>query len=231
MRSVACDHHLLASGQDADAFIRSDGLLVKRSRDGASLEREAELLRYLRTHDIPVPRVAGGSGPELVMEYVPGPTMAEELDRRPWRAAAIGRDLARLHRALDAVSPPDQLPLHANANHNANGNKNGLLHLDLHPGNVVLGPEGPVVVDWANAARGDRRIDAALSWLAMMIGRLRPLGTAVRWTLVRSFLSGVDRAVLQAMPAAAEIRLASHHRDQAEQDAVRRLLERCRQHS
>ena len=213
-RGVAHREHL-ASGREADVFLRPDGLLAKRSRTGRDLEPEAELLRYLRAHNVPVPRVAGVDGDELVMEYVPGPRMSEEVGAKPWRAGALGRELARLHRRLDAVPAPDFLP-----------GEGGLLHLDLHPGNVVLGPDGPVVLDWACAARGDRMVDVALSWLAMAVCRLRPVRRAARWRLARSFLANVDGAVAGAMPAAAEIRLARHHRDSAEREAVHRLVER-----
>ena len=38
-------------------FIRSDGLLVKRTRTGRDLRRVAEMMSDLRGHGIPVPRV------------------------------------------------------------------------------------------------------------------------------------------------------------------------------
>jgi aminoglycoside phosphotransferase (APT) family kinase protein len=215
-RSVAHRDRLLASGQEADVFLRPDGLLVKHNRSGRDLAPEAELMRYLRRHDIPVPRVVGVEDDGLVMEYVPGPRMSAELDRKPWRAAALGRQLADLHRRLDVVPAPDFLT-----------GEGALLHLDLHPGNVVLGPDGPVAIDWACAARGDRRVDLALSWLAMAVGKLRPVRRAARARLLKAFLTGVDDAVRQAMPVAAEIRLARHDRDPDEVRAVRELVARC----
>lgn len=209
-------HRLLASGREADVYLRPDGLLVKRSRTGRDPAPEAELMRYLSRHGIPVPRVADASETDLVMEYVPGPRMSQEVDAKPWRAGALGRELADLHRRLDDVPAPDFLE-----------GEGGLLHLDLHPGNVVLGPEGPVVVDWTSARRGDRRVDVALSWLAMAVAPLRPFKRLARSRLLRGFLSGVDAEVRAAMPAAAAIRLARHQRDEAEVSAVRRLVADC----
>ncbi len=209
-------HRLLASGREADVYLRPDGLLVKRSRAGRDLEPEAHLMRYLHARGIPVPRVHDAAGPDLVMEYIPGPRMSQELDAKPWRAGALGRELAELHRRLDEVKAPAFLP-----------GDGRLLHLDLHPGNVVLGPEGPVVVDWASAQRGDRRVDVALSWLAIAVAPLKPFKRLARSRLVRGFLSGVDREVRKAMPAAAEIRLARHARDAIEVRAVHRLVESC----
>src|ERR1051325_6423045 len=102
-------HRLLASGREADVYLRSDGLLLKRSRTGRDLEPEALLMRYLHARGIPVPRVHDAHGPDLVMEYVPGPRMSQEVDAKPWRAGALGRELAALHRRLDAVDAPDFL--------------------------------------------------------------------------------------------------------------------------
>ncbi|NUT94352.1 MAG: phosphotransferase [Saccharothrix sp.] len=211
-------HRLLARGQEADVYLRPDGLLLKRSRTGRDLRQEAKLMRHLSAHGIPVPRVEHAEGTDLVMEYVPGPRMSQELDAKPWRAGALGRELADLHRRLDDVPAPEFL----------DGDGDGcLLHLDLHPGNVVLGPAGPVVVDWANATRGDRKVDVALSWLAIAVAPLRPFKRLARTRLMRAFLSNVDVEVRKAMPAAAAIRLARHARDAAEVDAVQRLVARC----
>ena len=40
-----------------------------------------------------------------------------------------------------------------------------LVHFDLHPDNVLLGPYGPVLIDWTNARGGDPDADVALTWL------------------------------------------------------------------
>ncbi|GLZ29857.1 hypothetical protein Lesp02_20470 [Lentzea sp. NBRC 105346] len=211
MRSVAHGQHL-ASGRESDVYLRPDGLLVKRTRTGRDLRQEAALMRYLSRHGVPVPRVHDVTADELVMEYVPGPRMSEEVGAHPWRAGALGRDLAQLHQRLDEVRAPDFL-----------SGSGKLLHLDLHPGNVVLGPDGPVVLDWANAMKGDRKVDVALSWLSMAVARLRPSRRLARWRFLKSFLAECGD-VQEALPEAAEIRLARHVRDEAERDALRKLV-------
>ena len=72
-----------------------------------------------------------------------------------------------------------------------------LIHLDLHPLNVLIGPNGPVVIDWPNAARGDPASDVCLAWILMEAGEIP--GGAVgkvlglfRSHLIHSFLAPFD---------------------------------------
>lgn len=198
-------------------FIRSDGLLVKRTRTGRDLRLEAEMMVYLSGHGIPVPRVHDVTADELVMQYVPGPRMSEEIGRKPWLAAQLGRELADLHRSLDTVRAPDFL-----------AGDGDLLHLDLHPGNVVLGPEGPVVLDWASAIKGDRRLDVALSWVSLAVARLAPVRKLTRWRFLRAFMANADPKAHEAIPEAARIRLERHDRDPVERAALQKLMDRER---
>jgi hypothetical protein len=52
---------LLASGRDADVFACGHDLVVRRSRKGRSMEREARVMSYLAGHGYPVPRVGSDS--------------------------------------------------------------------------------------------------------------------------------------------------------------------------
>jgi thiamine kinase-like enzyme len=93
------------------------------------------------------------SGPDLVLERLRGPTMLADLSRRPWRARRYALTLARLHREPHSIGPPDFL----------RGEGATILHFDLHPANEMLTSQGPVVIDWANAARGVSALDVALT--------------------------------------------------------------------
>jgi serine/threonine protein kinase len=72
--------------------------------------------------------------PHLVMEYVDGPSLADELDRA---GATSGRNAVLLGAQILAVVAD----LHAR----------GLAHLDLKPENVVLRDGRPVVIDYGSA--------------------------------------------------------------------------------
>ena len=114
-------------------------------RTGGDPEREAGLMGIAAAHGIRVPRVVAVRPDALLLERIEGPTMADRLRRRPWQAAAQVAALASLHERLHRV-PLDGATL---------------LHLDLHPENVLLGPDGPVLIDWTNARSGRAVTDVA----------------------------------------------------------------------
>ena len=97
-----------------------------------------------------------------------------------------------------------------------------LLHLDLHPDNVLMSPTGPVVIDWTNARAGDPDTDVALTWLIAETSG-GPMGRLA----ARLFRARVgEDAVLRGLPRAVEFRLADPHVTDAERLRVRRALGR-----
>ena len=75
------------------------------------------------------------------------------------------------------------------------GPERNLLHLDLHPYNVLVDDAGEVtaVIDWTNAAAGDPRLDAARTWSILA---LDPAALALRaepgWVaLTEAWLDGL----------------------------------------
>jgi Ser/Thr protein kinase RdoA (MazF antagonist) len=151
---------------------------------------------YAREHGYPVPAVDSVSddGTELVMERVDGPSLLGAIERRPWTVRRQGAVLARLHRSLHDIPGPDFLPSAPV------GSGDRLIHLDLHPLNVILGPKGPVVIDWTNAARGDPAVDVGLAWVLLASGELPGGGLKTRVLsygrslLISSFLAHADLA-------------------------------------
>lgn len=185
---------LLARGEDADVFAIDDTRVLRRYRRRAVPEREVAIMRYVRERGYPAPQVIEVSGPDLVLERIDGPTMLADLRRRPWRFRSHALTLARLHRELHAVPPPDFIGREGDA----------ILHLDLHPANVMLARRGPVVIDWANAARGDAPLDVALTAVVLAGAPVEPPLSWLRDRFVQAFLGefapaewrpGLDRAV------------------------------------
>ncbi|MET9339592.1 aminoglycoside phosphotransferase family protein [Nonomuraea sp. NPDC003804] len=149
---------LIARGRDADVYALDGSKVLRRYRSGGPTEQEARLMAHLAACGFPVPRVHEATGTDMVLDRVPGPTMLETLTRRPWQAGSLGRLLGALHDRLHALPAPHWLPTRF-----ASQAGNRILHLDFHPGNVILSPAGPVVIDWRNAAAGDPAADVAMT--------------------------------------------------------------------
>ena len=137
--------------------------------------------------------------------------MWQEVLDRPDRSAEVGRRLAELQLALfELVAPVDApAPARPPGQQDPRGGREGrsraragaraliperagrlrLCHGDLHPSNVILSPDGPVIVDWYDASRGDAVADVARSCL-MLLG---DGGAGPR------HLPGASRAVLDAL--------------------------------
>ncbi|WP_206674077.1 phosphotransferase [Pseudactinotalea suaedae] len=143
---------ILAGGRDADVFGYGDGLVLRRYRDGRSAEAEGVLMRDLARLGFPVPAVESVTGPDLVMERIDGPTMATQLLQGDLDPVEGGALLARLHDDLHRLPWPGGQPL---------------LHLDLHPFNVLMSSRGPVVIDWPNARTGAPGLDVAMTALIL----------------------------------------------------------------
>jgi len=197
---------LVASGRDSEIFEYGPGRVLRRSRNRRSMEKEAKVMGYVAQYGYPVPRVEEISADcsELVMERIDGPTMLEALSRRPWTLWRHAAVLAGLHDRLHEIPGPQWLDPFLSGSA-------CLVHLDLHPLNVILSPKGPVLIDWSNAARGAGQADVALTWLVMMAAEIpeggvqAAVGRVFRRLFVRSFLSHFDlapvRAVLSAVGA------------------------------
>jgi aminoglycoside phosphotransferase (APT) family kinase protein len=178
---------LIASGLDCLVFEAGAGKVVKRSRDGSSLEREASVMRHARRHGFPTPEVFDADGPDLLMERLEGPSLKDLALRRPGDVVEHGRILAELLRALADVRAPGWLQAAAGCP----GSR--LLHLDLHPANVIITGDGPRVVDWANAARGVPAADVACTWLILATAPV-PEAPGPHWRqdMVGGFTAGSD---------------------------------------
>lgn len=236
----------LASGRDADVFDLGNGRVLRRNRQpDKTSEYEADVMRLVRAWDYPVPAVYDVSGPDMVLDRIHGPTMLEDLTTRPWTLWRHARTLAKLHRQLHRIPAPDWMatysshPAFAGSRPQTPGSdaipamRDVILHLDLHPDNVIISPAGPVVIDWRNSRRGDGAVDVATTWLIMATSQLPD--SRLRWRVIdqmrRLFvtvlLRSVDRpAAERHLPLAARYRLADGNVLDSERTAIHAMLRR-----
>jgi aminoglycoside phosphotransferase (APT) family kinase protein len=195
-RGVA-DLVLVGSGRNADVFAIDERRVLRRYRDGADVAAEALVMTYAAALGFPVPEVYAAAGTDLVMERLDGPTLLQALLAGDIRAETAGELLASLHRQLHGLPP--RLSRDPSAR---------ILHLDLHPGNVMLGRRGPAVIDWRNSNEGPPELDVALT--AVILAQVAADGAdrraAAAGTLLTAFLRYADGIPLHMLDRATELR-------------------------
>jgi aminoglycoside phosphotransferase (APT) family kinase protein len=182
---------LLGTGRSADVFSAGLRRVVRRYRDGHDASKEADAMRYLFKKGYPVPEVFDVEGPDIVMAHLSGTTMLKTMARKPLQIAEMAKTLVRLQSRLNALAPPPFLDVKF-------GEPSGIMHLDLHPDNIMMTNSGPVVIDFANIAAGPASADVAQSWIIMVTSTIpgsapeRYAGNIGRNKFVKNFLKHSD---------------------------------------
>jgi Ser/Thr protein kinase RdoA (MazF antagonist) len=195
---------LLAEGRTAEVFAYGEGLVLKLDRpdwNGLSVF-EATVLEGLAEAGIAVAvphgtvTVDGRSG--VVLSRVDGPSLLEvltgssmlEADEPARHFAAVQLDLNT--RAVSGL--PDLLPrlrgeIEASVSDvplrtellsmltELDDGRHGVCHYDFHPLNVLVGPEGWVVIDWLTVAAGPPAADLARTLVLLGQWSTEPLVT------------------------------------------------------
>ena len=174
------------------------------------IEREARYAVAARAAGAPAARLLGlttiHGRTASVWERIHGPTLWEQVIDRPERSTEVGHDLAELQLALFELAAPIALPSQADRLIGKiraaaasvdpglaraidlipeRSGRPRLCHGDLHPSNVILSRNGPVIVDWYDASRGDAVADVARTCLTLVGDGARHLpgwdGTILEW--------------------------------------------------
>jgi aminoglycoside phosphotransferase (APT) family kinase protein len=216
---------VVARGSRSSVHAYGRGAVVKvpdASTPADWIRSEAQYTEAVRAVGAPAPRLLGieeiDGRAASVWERIGGRSMWQHVLDRPARAAELGALLADVQLGLFALVAPVTLP----SQHDrllskirwsvANVSEAlaraidvlppqpltpRLCHGDLHPANVILGPGGPVLVDWFDASRGDAAADVARSLLTMTGDGADP----------PRHLPGSDQATLGALTGAYRARV------------------------
>jgi len=215
---------LVARGTRSTVHAYGRGAVIKvpvPSTPEGWIQAEARYAEAARAAGAPAPRLLGleqiAGRTASVWERAEGTLMWQLVVDRPDQSAALGRLLADVQHALFVLVPPVTLPRQRDrlvskirrtaATVDASFARAlallpppvstpRLCHGDLHPSNIILGRDGPMIVDWFDAARGDPIADVARSLILLSDGASPP-----------AHLPGADRATLGVLTDAYLARL------------------------
>ena len=207
--SRAASGEPFAGGREADVFLLDDVRVLRRYRYATDTTYEAQVMAYAASHGYPVPTVHTARGSDMVLDRLHGPTMAQAVLGGRMSLSEGAVILADLLRRLHELPPHSSRGADStNARTTIDGGAVGataatgatgasaaaraaaatsakgetIVHLDLHPENVILTERGPMVIDWRNAGDGPADLDTALTALILAqvaIGSIEhPLGAA-----------------------------------------------------
>jgi aminoglycoside phosphotransferase (APT) family kinase protein len=203
----------VGEGREAQIYAWDAGTVLRLPRPTSrwsQVEHEAVAMRAAAAAGVPVPRVHGTTTQDgrdgLIMDRVDGPDLITLMGKRPWTVPSAARMVGAVQASLHGVVAPNDLPrVHDVARFKIqtadklpvelaefalamlddlpDGDR--LCHGDFHPGNVLVGKQGPAVIDWTDAARGDPAADLARTRLLLREGAVQEHMPAVIKLMMR----------------------------------------------
>lgn len=191
----------IGSGFTAQIYEWGNNQVLKLYNQGFPNElivREANKTRLLHSAGINVPEagdlveINGRLG--LPMEKINGETMQELIIQKPWRMFHYWRMLVELQIKLFEIEsiqglPPQRKFIKDTIQNTAKlqptmkaalldsleklPDGNSIIHYDLYPANILITANGPFIIDWMGAFKGNPLADVARTWIAFS-GLLSP---------------------------------------------------------
>jgi Ser/Thr protein kinase RdoA (MazF antagonist) len=215
---------LVGKGFCADVYAWGQGRVLKLFHGSIARERahrEFTATRAVHATGLPVPAayelVEIGGQPGIVFERIEGASLLGRTQKRPWRIFAAVRQVAEFHAQIHRCTAPADLPAlrdriaaridtsdspapdkrAARERLAALPDGTTLCHGDFHPGNILLSPRGPVVIDWSAASRGHPVGDVACTSRLMRTANLPPWTPWYAHVLLRGLRSAMHRSYLK----------------------------------
>jgi tRNA A-37 threonylcarbamoyl transferase component Bud32 len=188
---------LLAEGRTAEVYAWGTDQVIKLYREGwspksAQREYQQALASQLTGYRVPkvgeLIKVEGRHG--ITYERIEGRTMLEEAFKKPWKMRYFGRQQALLHAEMHTLSASGLIPVTERLAQKIQGTdhltqavkseiltqlavlprEDKLLHGDFHPDNIMMTADGPVIIDWIDAALGHPLADLARTMVLFRVG-------------------------------------------------------------
>lgn len=188
----------VAEGREAEMFAWEDGKILRLFRGDflrSTIEYQTNVLSTIAAAGIRVPRVYetievdGRTG--VVMERIPGVDLLTRIGGKPWTVWSAGRIAGKAQAQINETTAPTSLPTTleryaaiieqsdavpeayraptlARLGELPDGDR--LLHGDLHPANIMMAGDEPVIIDWSNASRGNPEADIVRSLMILRLG-------------------------------------------------------------
>ena len=203
----------IGEGLTAEIYQYNGSRVVKLFREGVSASAamyEAKIGRIVYSAGLPAPEVGeiveceGRAG--ILFEEILGDSMLDVLSSNPWSMGKMlklfvdvqqtinstaGSELPsakeRMARAIESeprLSAEERKKLHMILKNVPDGN--AICHGDYHPDNIIITANGPKVIDWVTAVRGDPVADIGRTALLLLSGTPVGLGP-VRRAVIKAF--------------------------------------------
>lgn len=186
---------LLGSGLTADVYEYGDGRVIKLFKEGMSIEtaeKESSALETANRVGAKVPEFYGKTKENnrfgYVMDRVEGPTMLKLILANPFKIKKYINILAELSKdttdreVIDGFSKyTEVIPVIIEKNKRISSDDiktaieiigmlpedNKLCHGDLHPDNIIMTSDEPIIIDWLTANSGHAHADILRTYITL----------------------------------------------------------------
>ena len=215
---------IVGKGYCSDVYAWGEGRVLKLFHGHVASERadrEYAATRAVHAAGLPAPaafelvEVEGRRG--IVFERIDGVSLLDYTQARPWRLFGVIRQFAELHAQIHHHTAPAGLPTLRErimeriaaadapaadkqaARDRLAGLPDGtaLCHGDFHPGNVLVTPRGPVVIDWGSASSGDPIGDVACTSRLLRSANLPPWSPGYMHVMLKYLRPVMHRSYLK----------------------------------
>lgn len=160
--------------------------------------KEAKNAEIINNLNLKAPKYSGMLEYEgkscLIYERIDGPTMLTQIEMTKSSITHFAKLMAQLHHeihqvkvdlrsnlkdelcntisAQELINEDEKRKIKGILDHLPEGNV--VCHYDFHPGNIILSPKGPIIIDWLNTMVGNEAADIARSSMMLKSNALPP---------------------------------------------------------